>query len=56
MDEEIITELDVVFGDDEPFFGFERVQGGKVLESLEGKWDSVDLAFRRGNYSELTHP
>lgn len=47
--EEFITELDVVFGDDEPFFGFERVQGGKVLEGKEGKWESVDLAYRRGN-------
>ncbi len=52
LDEEIITELDVVFGDDEPFFGFERVQGGKILEAKEKKWESVDLAFRRGNYGE----
>jgi hypothetical protein len=50
---EIITELDVVYGDDEPFFGFERVEGGKVLERKEGKWDSVDLAYRRGSYGEL---
>ena len=47
-----ITELDVVYGDAEPFFGFERVEGGKVLEASEGKWESVDIAFRRGNPGE----
>ena len=47
-----ITELDIVFGDDEPFFGFERVQGGKVLEAKAGKWESVDLAYRRGSPGE----
>jgi hypothetical protein len=53
VDDEIITEVDVVYGDDEPFFGFERVQGGKVLQAVEKKWESVDLAFRRGSYCEL---
>lgn len=46
---EIVTEVDVVYGDDEPFYGFSRVNGGKVLDAKLGKWDSVDLAFRRGN-------
>lgn len=50
VDSNIITELDIVYGDDEPFFGFERVQGGRVLEAKEKKWESVDLAFRRGSY------
>ena len=49
LDEDIITELDVVYGDDDPWFGFERVRGGKVVDGKEGKWESVDIAFRRGN-------
>lgn len=52
--DEVITELDVVYGDDEPFYGFQRIQGGKVLEAKEGKWESVDIAYRRGNPSEYT--
>ena len=50
---DIITELDVVYGDDDPFFGFERVQGGRVTDAKAGKWESVDLAFRRGNPGKL---
>lgn len=50
LGDDIITELDVVFGDDEPFYGFERVQGEKIVEAKEGKWESVALAYRRGNY------
>lgn len=46
---EIVTEIDVVYGDADPFFGFDRVTGGKVLDAKPGKWDSVDLAVRRGN-------
>lgn len=49
-----LTEMDVVYGDDEPFYGFERVQGGKVLDALDKKWESVDLAFRRGMYGKLS--
>lgn len=50
--DELITELDVIYGDDEPFYGFQRVQGGKVLEAKEGKWESVDITYRRGNPGE----
>lgn len=52
---QIITELDIVYGDNEPFYGFQRVEGGKVLEAKEGKWESVDIAFRRGNPGELVY-
>lgn len=52
-DGQIITELDIVYGDAEPFFGFQRVQGGKVLDEKAGKWESVDLAYRRGNPGKL---
>ncbi|KAK1921767.1 Metallo-dependent phosphatase-like protein [Papiliotrema laurentii] len=48
-DTAVITEVDVVYGDDDPFYGFQRVDGGKVLEAKEGKWESVDIAYRRGN-------
>ena len=44
-----ITELDVVYGDDEAFFGFERVEGGPVMEGTKGRWESVDLASRSEN-------
>lgn len=49
-----ITELSVLYGDDVPFFGFERVPGGKVTESNSKSWESVDLVYRRGNPSEPT--
>jgi hypothetical protein len=52
--EHVITELDVMYGDDEPFFGFTRIEGGKVLDAKEGKWESVDITYRRGNPSEST--
>lgn len=48
-DDQIVTELDILYGDGEPFFGFQRVQGGKVLDEKPGKWESVDLAYRKGN-------
>jgi hypothetical protein len=49
---ETITEVDVIYGDDEPFLGFERVEGGKVVEAKEGKWESVGLAYKRGSYCQ----
>jgi hypothetical protein len=48
---DVASEVDVVYGDDDPFYGFQRVDGGKVLEAKEGKWESVDIAYRRGNPS-----
>lgn len=45
----VITEVMPMFGDDDPFFGFERVQGGKIADAKDGKWDAVDLVYRRGN-------
>jgi len=50
--DDIITELDVLYGDDEPFFGFRRIEGGKILEAKEGKWESVDITYRKGNPGE----
>ncbi|KAK4685487.1 hypothetical protein P7C73_g4662, partial [Tremellales sp. Uapishka_1] len=48
-DADIITELDVVYGDSEPFYGFERVEGGKIMDAKDGRWESVDMTYRRGN-------
>ena len=45
---DIVTEVDVVFGDDDPFYGFERIQGGPLLEAKSGTWETVDLAVRKG--------
>lgn len=46
---DFINEIDVLYGDDDPFFGFERVQGGPVLKEEKGKWETVDITVRRGN-------
>jgi hypothetical protein len=46
---EIITELDILYGDARPFFGFERVKNGPILSTDPQKHESVDLVFRRGN-------
>lgn len=51
-DGDVITELDVVFGDDAPFYGFERVSGGPVVKGKDDKWETVDVAYRRGSYGE----
>jgi hypothetical protein len=45
---DIITEVDVIFGDGPPFYGFERVKGDKIMEAKGQRWESVDLAYRRG--------
>lgn len=51
--QEIITELDVLYGEQQPFFGFQRVKNGPVLPKDPGGngkvKESVDLVFRRGN-------
>ncbi|WVQ98259.1 hypothetical protein IAU59_005382 [Kwoniella sp. CBS 9459] len=47
--EDFITEIDILYGDNDPFFGFERIKGGKVTPAKAGKWESVDVVFRRGN-------
>lgn len=48
--DEIITEISLHYGDDEPFFGFHRVNGGMVTPAdVKGKYESVDIVWRRGN-------
>lgn len=49
---DFINEIDVTYGDDDPFFSFERVPGGPVLKEEKGKWETVDITLRRGNPSE----
>jgi hypothetical protein len=51
-EEEIITEIDVLFGDARPFWGFERVKNGPVVERKPNKWETVDIVVRKGNPSE----
>lgn len=44
----LVTEIDVLFGDDIPWYGFERVNGA-ALEGKEGAVEqSVWLTYRRG--------
>jgi hypothetical protein len=51
-DDEIITEIDVLFGDNRPFWSFERVTNGPVVQRKEGKWETVDIVVRKGNPGE----
>lgn len=54
---DVITEIDILYGDDEPFYGFQRIQGGNVLDAKDGKWESVDITYKRGNpVSSRTRP
>lgn len=50
---QIITEIDVHFGDDQPWFGFERVLNGPVMKAEPNRWETVDVIVRRGNPSEF---
>lgn len=51
---EIITELDVLYGEQRPFFGFERLKNGPVVAKDAQKHELVDLVYRRGNPREST--
>lgn len=43
----LITEVDVLFGEDRPWYGFEKVEPAVTPEN-EGKVDSVYVTYRRG--------
>ncbi|KAG9125890.1 hypothetical protein FRC07_005748 [Ceratobasidium sp. 392] len=45
--DDVVTELDIVYGDGEPFWGFERVQG-LIFPGKPGKSLPVSLAMRKG--------
>ncbi len=51
-EEEVITELDVLYGEGQPWFGFERVLNGPVVSTNGKRWESVDVVVRRGNPGE----
>lgn len=51
MEEDFITEVDILYGDGDPFFGFERSGGEKVVERNGDTWEAVDIVYRRGNPS-----
>lgn len=51
--DEIITEIDVLFGEGRPFWSFERVKNGPIVERKAGKWEMVDIVVRRGNPGEF---
>jgi hypothetical protein len=48
-DGEIITELDVLYGDGRPYFGYQRVLNGPIMKANGKRWDTVDIVARRGN-------
>lgn len=43
----IVTELDLLFGDDRPWYGFERLEP-PTTPSQEGRMESAWLTYRRG--------
>lgn len=45
--DEVVTELDIVYGDSEPFWGFERVDG-LIYPGREGKSLPISLLARKG--------
>lgn len=53
-EEEIITELDVLYGDGQPYFGYERVINGPIMKANDKRWDTVDIVIRRGNPGKMT--
>jgi hypothetical protein len=47
--DEIITEIDVLYGQGRPSWDFQRVKNGPVVEAVAKKHESVDIVVRRGN-------
>ena len=47
----LITELDVLFGDDRPWYGFEKLEPA-TTPGQEGRVESAWLTYRRGVKSE----
>jgi hypothetical protein len=45
--EEAITEIDVLYGEDRPWYGFEKMDR-PVVNSKEGVIDSVWVTYRKG--------
>lgn len=50
----LITELDILFGDDRPWYGFERIQP-PTTEEKPGHLESAWLTYRRGVKREWWH-
>ena len=51
--DEIITEIDVLYGQGRPSWDFQRVKNGPVVEAVAKKHESVDIVVRRGNPGEF---
>lgn len=43
----LITEVDVLFGEDRPWYGFEKIEP-PVTPEKEGRQESVYVTYRRG--------
>lgn len=57
LDSEIITELDVLYGDGPPFWGFQRSTNGPISPTEGEQRDAVDLVMRKGRpVAPLAHP
>lgn len=46
---DIVTELDVLYGDGSPFWGFERIGNGPLVAAKKDKYETVDIVMRKGN-------
>lgn len=44
---DLITELDITYGEDIPWYGFEKLSPPTTPE-VKNKWQSVYITFRRG--------
>jgi hypothetical protein len=44
---DLITELDVLFGEDQPWYGFTRLEP-PITPEKEGRTEEVSLTYRRG--------
>ena len=49
---DLITEIDVLFGADQPWYGFTKLEP-PVAREQEGRMEEVSVTFRRGVHSEL---
>jgi hypothetical protein len=49
---ELITEIDVLFGADQPWYGFTKLKP-PVASEQEGRMEEVSVTFRRGVHSKL---
>lgn len=51
----LVTEVDILFGEDRPWYGFEKIEPA-VTPEKEGQLESVYVTYRRGVQCEHEQP